>query len=59
MISLTMDEAKEVYRFLQTLDTCEYKGVPPQFDDITADDLSNIASAIYSYIVAEGENPYA
>lgn len=59
MISLTMDEAKEVYRFLETLQTCEYKGAAPTFDDDTADDLATIGSVIYSHIVAEGGNPYA
>ena len=53
MISLTMDEAKEVYRFLQTLDSCEYRGVAPKFDDITAEELGTIAHSIWLYIQIE------
>lgn len=52
-MEITLDEAKEVYRFLQTLDTCEYKGVAPKFDDITAEELGNIAHTIWLYIQEE------
>ena len=57
MISLTMDEAKEVYRFLQTLDSCEYRGVAPKFDEVTAEELGTIAHSIWLYIqIEEMEN---
>lgn len=53
MVSLTMDEAKQVYRFLQTLDTCEYRGVAPKFDEVTADELGVIAHSLWLYIQIE------
>ena len=53
MITLTLDEAKEVYRFLQTLDSCEYRGVAPKFDEITAEELGTIAHSIWLYIQIE------
>ena len=53
MISLTMDEAKQVYRFLQTLDSCEYRGVAPKFDEVTAEELGTIAHSIWLYIQIE------
>lgn len=52
-MEITLDEAKQVYRFLQTLDTCEYKGVAPNFDDITAEELGDIAHTIWLYIQEE------
>jgi hypothetical protein len=52
-MEITLDEAKEVYKFLQTLDTCEYLGVPPKFDEITSDDFTAISNAIYEYILIE------
>lgn len=53
MIEITLDEAKEVYRFLQTLESCEYRGVAPVFDDITAEELGEIAHSIWLYIQIE------
>lgn len=39
---LTHEELGQVSRFLATLDTCEYLGVPPNFDDKTYEEFSAI-----------------
>lgn len=52
-MEITLDEAKQVYRFLQTLDSCEYRGVAPKFDYITAEELGDIAHTIWLYIQIE------
>lgn len=58
-MELTMADAKEVFRFLETLGTCEYLGVPPKFDEATSADLDAIIYTIYNHILSEGGNPYA
>lgn len=42
----TYVELEEINRFLSTLETCEYMGVAPKFDEATVCDLRNIINAV-------------
>lgn len=40
------NELEQIDRFLSTLETCEYMGIPPRFDETTAVELRNILGII-------------
>lgn len=42
----TYSELEQLDRFLSTLETCEYMGVAPRFDETTVCELRNIMSAV-------------